>query len=52
MNNKKLVKMFVLFVLTIIVNANAEGATKTEDALEVVRKYQEFTRKGRMVGAK
>jgi len=45
LNNKKLVKMFVLFVLTIIVNANAEGATKTEEALEVVRKYQDSIRK-------
>ncbi len=40
-----IVKIFVLFVLTTIVNANGEAATKTEDALEVVKKYQEFIRK-------
>ena len=37
--------MFVLFVLTIIVNVNAEGATDITEALDVARKYQELARK-------
>jgi hypothetical protein len=45
LDSKKLIKIFVLFILTIVVSINAEGASKTDDALEVVRKYQEFIRK-------
>jgi len=45
LDSKKLIKIFILFILTIVVNVNAEGASKKDDALEVVRKYQEFIRK-------
>ncbi len=46
MDNKKLINIFVLFILTIVVNVNVEGATKINEALDVVEKYQEFTHKG------
>ncbi len=46
MNNKNIVKMFVLFVLTMIVYVNAEGATDITEALDVAGKYQELARKG------
>ncbi len=47
LNNKIFIKILILIVLTIVVNADTEGATRIENALEVVKKYQECIREAK-----